>query len=147
MDYARDTFRRRTAVKGFRLAMICTQCWTDFREKQQQIVEDFVLKWMDYDLEQALSLFGAQFNENCEKSAESARKSSGFDSVFSGLPDVFTKSDVRTKLLQDAKRTPPKAVISLWKSQNLITVTLDESNNKVYSKNVKKDGKRNKETA
>lgn len=40
------------------------------------------------DLEQALSLFGAQFNENIEKNVEIARKA-GFDSVFSSLPDVF----------------------------------------------------------
>lgn len=145
MDYARDTFRRRTAVKGFRLAMICTQCWTDFREKQQQIVEDFVLKWMDYDLEQALSLFGAQFNENIEKNVEIARKT-GFDSVFSSLPDVFTQGDVRVKLQQEGRRTPLKAVISLWKTQNLVTCSLDESNSKVYTKTAKNDGKRNKQS-
>ena len=145
MDYARDTFRRRTAVKGFRLAMICTQCWTEFREKQQQIVEDFVLKWMDYDLEQALSLFGAQFNENIEKNVEIARKT-GFDSVFSSLPDVFTQSDVRVKLQQEGRRTPLKAVISLWKTQNLVTCSLDESNSKVYTKTARNDGKRNKQS-
>ena len=145
MDYARDTFRRRTAVKGFRLAMICTQCWTDFREKQQQIVEDFVLKWMDYDLEQALNLFGAQFNENIEKNVEIARKT-GFDSVFSSLPDVFTQGDVRVRLQQEGRRTPLKAVISLWKTQNLVTCSLDESNSKVYTKTARNDGKRNKQS-
>ena len=143
MDYARDTFRRRTAVKGFRLAMICTQCWTEFKEKQQQIVEDFVLKWMDYDLEQALSLFGAQFNENIEKNVEIVRKT-GFDSVFSSLPYVFTQGDVRVRLQQEGKKTPPRIVVCLWKKQHLITCSLDESNSKIYTKTARNDGKRNK---
>lgn len=65
------------------------------------------------DLEQALSLFGAQFNENIEKNVEIARKA-GFDSVFSSLPDVFTQSDVRVSFVNALQVFQIKKIISIF---------------------------------
>lgn len=141
VDYARDTFRRRTAVKGFRLAMICTQCWAECNERQKQIIRNFVTRWMDYDLAQSMKLFGDMFNE---KMNEGVQKPTKFKSIFESLPDEFTMADVRVRLQQEGKRTSPTHVISRWRTESLVTNKPEGGMNKLFIKvKSRNNGKKN----
>lgn len=124
MDYARDTFRRRTAVKGFRLAMICMALWENITDREKKIIRDFVIWWMDYDIEASLSLFGKKFNELMNESTVAQAKNNG--GLYAELPEVFTKADIVSLCLKMRIRTPARKVTSRWVKENLI-VKIDKN--------------------
>lgn len=134
LDDARDTFRRRCALKGMRLAMICTQLWKTFGDKQKRVARDFVKWCMTRDMEESLKLFGALFNQQMAENAAGVENRKKFSSVFEALPEMFTKADLRAKSLQNAVKTDSKKIISIWKHEKFIKVCLDDEGRKFYKK-------------
>lgn len=118
-DFARDTFRRRVAVKGFRLAMVSTEMWPRITKVEQKVITDFILWWMDCDIDQSLRLFGKKYNELINENNADAPKQQNH-SVYDDLPEVFEKTDVVSRLLRFGVRTPARKVVSLWKKDGLI---------------------------
>lgn len=134
LDEARDTFRRRAALKGMRLAMICTQLWKTFGEKQKQISREFVKWCMTKDIEQSLKLFGELFNQQMAENAVGLEPKKKYSSVFKALPEMFNKSDLRVKAIQNAVKTDPRHIISVWKREKYVSVMLDDNGKKYYKK-------------
>ncbi|MBQ0089049.1 MAG: hypothetical protein KBT27_06940, partial [Prevotellaceae bacterium] len=131
VDFARDTFRRRAALKGFRMAMICTQCWMIFSKREQKITSDFVTKWMDYDLESSLRLFGDLFNNNIQ---ETQVKKVAFNSLFDAMPDEFNTGELSAKARQMFIKSNTRQIIYAWCKIKLIEPCLDENDKKIYRK-------------
>ncbi|MBQ3925453.1 MAG: DUF3987 domain-containing protein, partial [Bacteroidaceae bacterium] len=72
LNEARDVFRRRAAVKGFRLALLCHGLYANVTKREQQIITNFVKWFCTVDLRNSLYQFGERYNElqqNAKKSA------------------------------------------------------------------------------
>lgn len=140
LDYARDTFRKRAAVKGFRLAMVCTQLWDKPNATNWKTIEKFVLWFMSADLRESLRLFGEQFNEKMNENAVNA-VSIQKATVFEKLKDEFEKNDLLVELKKQGYRTPVSAVLHKWKKSNLITKISNGKYRKINSKVDSQKGK------
>jgi len=115
VDRARDVFRRRTGVRGFRLALECTQVYTRFTSRDKENVKKFVDWWMHIDLEESLRLWGAKYNELANTSAATPQRS-----VYTGLAEEFTKADIYTVCLKQGIKTELRKIIYQWKKIGII---------------------------
>ncbi|MBO4673369.1 MAG: DUF3987 domain-containing protein [Bacteroidaceae bacterium] len=120
LNPARDVFRRRAALKGFRLALVCHGLYTTVGKKEQELIKDFVKWFCSVDLRNSLYQFGERYNELQNKAVAKKIPQS---KVFDKLDEVFETTDVRLALQKAGKKTPVKVVISLWKTNGLIEST------------------------
>lgn len=118
-DYARDSFRRRVAVKGFRLALLCTSLYENISEKDKRTIGKFVDWFMKEDIEEMLTLWGKQYNALYEHKPVNKRATTIFDT----LGDTFTADDIKAACARLNYLTPAKVIICQWKSLNLIKKT------------------------
>ncbi|MBQ0085333.1 MAG: hypothetical protein KBS65_03725, partial [Prevotella sp.] len=124
VDFARDTWRKRTAVMGFRLGMICTQLWQNFTAKEQKIAKDFILWWMDREMENALKFFAPAFNSLMNNEEGKKIKHENF---YNALPDEFEKSTLLALILKEGlKQTSVRKIIQRWKDAGLIKKVVND---------------------
>lgn len=116
-DVAADVFRRRCAVKGFRLALVCYCCYVQVREREKNVIRNFVRWFMDRDLKESLKMFGEKYNK---LQAESAVESTRHQSLFDALPDEFTKNDVIAQCLKQNIKSKVRQIIWRWKTDKVI---------------------------
>lgn len=116
LDPARDSFRRRVGVRGFRLALLCTTLYPKLNNRAIGVIQDFVKWWMQVDLENILKLLGEKYNEQTKKVMSFANKD-----VFADLPETFNKNDVIVVLRKQGKKTKVYDVIYRWKKLDVIT--------------------------
>ena len=118
-DLAKDTFRRRTAVKGFRLALVCMACWANVGKREKKIIADFVSWFMDRDLEESLKMFGKSYNElqNSFTTEGTGRQAN----IFNQLGDTFTRMDVINLCNKNKIKQRIRQIIYLWKKDKVIT--------------------------
>lgn len=117
-DLAKDTFRRRTAVKGFRLALVCMACWANVGKREKKIIADFVSWFMDRDLEESLKMFGKGYNDlQNNVNADGPRRQG---SVFSELGDTFTKMEVINLCSEKGIKQSVRQIIYFWKKEHVI---------------------------
>ena len=117
LNEARDVFRRRAAVKGFRLAMVCHALYTNVGKKERQIITDFVLWFCSVDLRNSLYQFGERYNE-LQQQGKKVGMTHG--EVYYKMGDTFSRTDLRLALQRAMMKTPVKKVVSLWKKNRLI---------------------------
>ena len=117
LNEARDVFRRRAAVKGFRLAMVCHALYNSIGKREQKIITDFVLWFCTVDLRNSLYQFGQRYNELQDNSHS---KSFTHSAVYEKMGDTFTKTDLRIALQRAYLKTPVRVVVSLWYKNKLI---------------------------
>lgn len=118
IDRARDVFRRRVGVRGFRLAMICYACYANPRKTDLERICQFVDWWMHRDIENILKLWGNRYNETTETATDVPQRS-----VFQQLPEKFSRAEIYTICTKQGIKTPLKMIIHLWKKQGLIKKT------------------------
>ena len=126
-DAAADVFRRRCAVKGFRVALLCTCCWAQVRHKEQDIICKFVEWFMNRDLRESLKMFGEKYNK---MNAEAYIESSHHQGLFDTLGDEFTKNDVIAQCMKQGVHSKVKTIIWRWKKDRVI----DKIGNDRYKK-------------
>lgn len=115
IDRARDVFRRRVGVRGFRLAMICHALWEKPRESDLKKCIPFINWWMHRDLDCIMKLWGARYNEQTDVTPKIVQRS-----VFDQLPDTFTRNDVYAVCVKQGIRTPVRRIIFDWKKLGYI---------------------------
>lgn len=115
LDQARDVFRRRVAVRGFRIAIICMCLFKKPKAKELNNCAKFIEWWMERDLEYALNLWGSKYNEVSSNSNISFQRS-----VYDMLPDVFTRNDLYVICTKQGIKTPIRRVLFEWKKQGYI---------------------------
>jgi len=131
MDHARDSFRRRTAVKAFRLALLCHACWPKVGVKEQKIIRDFALWFADVEIMKSLKLWGEQYNEfRAKEKKRATSRPSNYSSLMDAIPDEFTKEDVATACKKYGVFSQVKDVIYSWNSRGFIK----KIGNKKYKK-------------
>lgn len=115
VDRARDVFRRRVGVRGFRLGMICYGCWENPRPSDLEKCKTFVDWWMHKDIESMLKLWGAKYNEQTDSSPILVQRT-----VFDKLGDTFTKNDVYAVCLKQGIKTPVRRILFDWRKLGYI---------------------------
>lgn len=117
-DHARDVFRRRVAVRGFRMALLCTELyganWN--KPKNQKEIMNFIEWWMPLDLEGIMELFADKYNEIADRGSVRLTQKG----VFELLEDTFDKNDVYSACKRLGKKTPVKVIIYNWKKLKAI---------------------------
>lgn len=117
VDHARDVFRRRTAVRGFRLALLCTTLYKNFDKKAQKEVCNFVAWWLRQDIDGIHSLFAERYNAICDKSLMTGISQQG---VYDLLENSFTRNDVLVASKKLGKKTKARRIIFDWKKLGII---------------------------
>ena len=117
-DLAKDTFRRRRGEIAHRMALICSQLWPTFGKKEQKITRDFILWWLDVEMEEAYKLFGEKYNEAMsEKTGNENKKRYG--SLFDLLPEEFDAADVESAKRKTANISKVYDIVTAWKKAGL----------------------------
>lgn len=116
IDRARDVFRRRVAVRGFRLALLCYGLWDKPNEENKSIVKNFVRWWMNKDIENIMKLFGREYNEQTDLGDNKISQRYCFDA----LSDTFTREDVYLICRKQGIRTSVRRIIFDWKKLKVI---------------------------
>ena len=129
LDKARDVFRRRVAVRGFRLGLLCHSLWENPREADLKRCIPFIEWWMNQDIESTLKLWGARYNSEVESDVQTPHKP-----IFNNLPQAFTKNDVYAQCIKSGIKTPIRQIIYLWCKQGYIKKTDDGGYEKVLKK-------------
>ena len=114
-----DVFRRRCAVRGFRLALMCYALYPKVGVREQMVIRDFVLWFMDCDLYNMLKLWGTKFNQMMNES-ETPKVSKYHNNYFVELEDEFTTQDLAMIIHKYGGITKPVMAIHLWKKTGLI---------------------------
>lgn len=117
VDHARDVFRRRVAVRGFRLALLCTSLYNRFTKAEQKEVSQFVAWWMVQDMRGIYDLFAERYNAICENGVTGSFKQQG---VYDLLSDEFTRNDVVVASKKLGKKTKARRIIFEWKKLGLV---------------------------
>ena len=131
-DLAKDTFRRRTAVKGFRLALLCTACWANVGKREKKVIRDFVMWFMDRDIEESLKMFGKQYNDLQSTALPDAVKRHA--NLYADLNDTFTKTELISLCLKKGIKSKAALIIHRWKEDDAIK----EIKSETYQKTKKK---------
>lgn len=115
VDHARDVFRRRVGVRGFRLAMICMCLWDRPTKQNLVLCKKFIAWWMRKDLESILNLWGAKYNEQADTTPNLVQRS-----VFTSLSDNFSTNDMYVVCMKQGIKTPIRRIVFDWKKLGFI---------------------------
>ena len=116
LDTARDTFRRRAAVIGFRAAMVAFALWKCDKKKENAAAR-FGIFVAEQVLEGQLERFEEQLNEDGQSNNKSMRKPK---KVLRLLPEEFTREELAAALKRCGRKSPVRVTISIWKANQLI---------------------------
>ena len=129
IDKARDVFRRRVAVRGFRLGLLCTALWDKPTQKDLMKCIPFIEWWMEQDIEGSLKLWGTRYNNEVEDDVSMPRRA-----LFNELPQRFTKKDVYDDCMKLMIKTPVRNIIYLWQKNGYIKKVGDNEYEKTNDK-------------
>ncbi|MBQ6051404.1 MAG: DUF3987 domain-containing protein [Bacteroidaceae bacterium] len=116
---ARDVFRRRASVIGFRAGMIAFWLWgCKFGRKTMQAVGDFAYWVAEQTMNEQIFLFGEQMSKPIELG--NGENSGKYTNIFDEMENVFTIQDVRSALARAGQTTSERHVVYLWKKNRLI---------------------------
>ncbi len=113
---ARDIFRKRAAVIGFRAAMMLRPLYTNGGKNLERL-KDFAIYVADVILKNQLAFAGERLNEVINSSATATKKT---DAIFDKLEETFTTNDVIMLSKKNGIKTPHKGLIYLWRKNGLI---------------------------
>lgn len=129
IDKARDAFRRRVGVRGFRLALLCTALYPNLNKRAMETIKHFVAWWMRVDIENMLRLWGAKYNEQNEHAPNLYNIN-----VFSSLKQEFTRNELLVVMKQQGVKSRVSNVLWQWKKAGFI----EKLNQDTYKKTNKK---------
>ena len=125
IDKARDVFRRRVGVRGFRLALMCMCLWERPKKCDLEKCAKFIDWWMEKEMESMLKLWGEKYNEQAETSPKLVQRS-----VFNELPKEFNRNDVYVVCIKQGIKTPIRRILFDWKKLGYV----EQLNKDMYKK-------------
>lgn len=130
VDHARDVFRKRVAVRGFRLALLCTTLYTKVGLREKKVISNFVKWWMDKDITEALRLWSKKYNEIAEPEPGFYNRN-----VYAQLDELFDKNDLYVVCKKEGIKTRIKQIIYQWKKTKHIVEDKETGKyRKIYDK-------------
>lgn len=115
LDRARDVFRRRAAVRGFRLALLCMCLWDKPRKQDLERCTEFIDWYMHRDIEEMLRLWGEAYNGLDDNVSNMRQKN-----LFNELPEKFTKNDIYVLCTKYNVKTPVRRIVFEWNRLKVI---------------------------
>lgn len=107
-----DSFRRRSAVIGFRAgALAYLLC----DKKETKVVTEFAFWVADYVLQQQVSLWGSYL-----ESQEEMKSTTPVLNLYQELPDEFTREELRELRFMNGMSDNERMNLSRWKKANMI---------------------------
>ena len=116
LDKARDVFRRRVGVRGFRLAMLCYCLFKRPTQADLNKCKAFINWWMHQDLENMVKMWGSRYNKETEVMPNLTQRK-----VFTELNTEFSREDVYVVCVRQGIKTAVKVIICNWKKEGFIT--------------------------
>ena len=111
-DEARDTFRRRVAERGKRLALLCTQLYGKAMTKQdKELCKKWIAWWMEQDIENILKPFGKKYIEAMQEAITPSYRGK---SILEHLGEEFSSGEVRRVAQILGYNSKPHDVIYRW---------------------------------
>ena len=117
VDNARDTFRKRVGVRGFRLALLCTTLYPKVGNREKKIISNFVAWWMRQDIEYSMKLWAQKYNEVAEPEKGFYNRN-----VYAQLNDTFTKNDLYVVCKKEGIKTRISQILYQWKKSKHIEI-------------------------
>lgn len=139
VDRARDIFRRRAAVIGFRAALTVAPLYMLGRQTSRDMLTCFACHVADLVIHGQLAFAGAGLNRIIERSARRERARSS--AIFDALPDEFSQSQLASAMNAAELKSPVRQLVYLWIREKMIE--RKQGDKFVYLK-VKNDGTKNK---
>lgn len=127
-DAARDVFRRRVGVRGFRLALLCMCLFERPTKKDLERCIPFIEWFMEQDMNSIMKLWSEDYNRLEIKNTVKVQPS-----LYSQLGDTFTKNDLYAVCIKQGVKTALRRIIFDWKRLGYIEETVDK---KSYKKKV-----------
>lgn len=135
-DHARDVFRRRVAVRGFRLGMICYCLWENPRPSDLARCIPFIEWWMERDLDSMLKLWGEKYNSIADTTPSMVQRN-----VYSSLKEEFDTQDIYNVCVAQGVKTPVRRILFDWKKLGRIEKIGKNNYKKVNNDKVSSKGK------
>ena len=133
-NVSKDIFRRRSAVKAFRLAMICVGMYDKITPARQKLIEKFIVWFADQDLIHIEKAFGAMLKQQ----AENKKMSATLSNIYDELGDEFSLNDLYAVLRRNNRTSRPSYYAKLWERAGLLKKTGQSTYIKVKPKSSKK---------
>ena len=116
-DMALDTFRRRAAVKAFRLGMVCVGMYppSSLTQRVMQRIVDFVTWFATQDAEQSTRAFGNMMEASLPEEKPRERLS-----LYAQLPETFNVTELMAWQKKLNKVSVPSKVLYKWRKAGLI---------------------------
>lgn len=130
---ARDIFRKRAAVMGFRAAAMLVPCYAR-NGRNSQLLAQFALYVANLVLRGQLAFAGERLNAIFNATSAAPTRSA---KLFEELPAVFTVMDLTVAMRKQGMKSPPRTLVYLWQKNGLIEKKENEKN--TYEK-LKKNG-------
>lgn len=128
INKARDAFRRRVGVRGFRLALLCTALYPKVNARAMDCIKKFVWWWMHIDIENMLKLWGVKYNE------QNTHVNPLYNvDVFNSLRDEFTKNELLVEMKKQQVKSKVSNVIWQWNKNGYIQKIGDDKYKKKKS--------------
>ncbi len=122
LDKARDAFRRRVGVRGFRLALLCTALYPSLNSRAIQTISTFVEWWMHVDLDSMLKMWGAKYNEQNTHVLQLYNVD-----VYNSLPETFSKNELLVAMKKQQVKSKVANVIWQWHKNGYIEKLGDDN--------------------
>lgn len=111
-DEARDTFRRRAAERGKRLALLCTQLYGRAMTKaDKELCKRWIKWWMEVDIENILKPFGKKYIEAMQQAVTPSYRGK---TILQRLPDEFDSAEVKRVADILGYNSPVRQIVCQW---------------------------------
>lgn len=117
-DRARDQFRRRSALIGFRAGMVAAFLWGRLDRKRKDYTIEFSLWVAEYILQSLMNRYGQKVNDDAL--SFQMPRSTRYPSLFDTMGDIFTPQDLRRAAMVQGCKSPLKSIIYFWTTNGLI---------------------------
>jgi len=121
IDHAKDIYRRRSAVIGFRCGIVFHLLTGKKHETKSCLT--FARIMAEYCLQQQLAAFGDAFLRQHQDADDSVQRQSRNQSVFDELPETFNLSDLRHLKGDQCGESALRKIISRWCQSHWIEKT------------------------
>lgn len=118
---ARDIFRRRSAVVGFRAALTAAPLYALGNSRSRQLLQRFALDVAEQCLNNQLEFAGAELNSVIDGTERSRRTRS--EALFEQLPPTFTATQLAAEMRKRGMRSPVRQLVYIWLREGMIKKT------------------------